>query len=83
MSDNILQNPAEHCFLITPNDSTDLTTPTRGISVAAAGALKVTTLGGDTVVIPDGALAAGVIHPLRVKRVFSTGTGATGIVGYY
>jgi len=81
--DNILQNPAERAFSITPNDSTDLTVPTRGICLAAAGDLKVTTLGGDTVTFSDGSLAAGVIHPLRVRRVWSTGTTATGIFGVY
>jgi hypothetical protein len=28
-------------------------------------------------------LAAGVIHPIAAKRVYATGTGATGIVGVY
>lgn len=69
-------------FLITPNDSTDLATHARGISFATAGALKIDDMNGNTVTIPSGALSAGIIHPLRVKRVHSTGTTAASIVGY-
>jgi hypothetical protein len=54
----------------------------RGISFAVAGALKITTTGGETVTITSGALAAGVIHPIGIVKVFATGTGCTGIWGY-
>lgn len=54
----------------------------RGISFAVAGALKITTTGGDTVTITSGALSAGSIHPIGIIKVFATGTGATGIWGY-
>lgn len=74
--------PATKVFVITPNDSTDLTQRTRAISFAGAGALVVIDAEANTVTIPSGALAAGVMHPLSVTRVFSTGTAATGIVGY-
>lgn len=77
-----LITPADGCALITPADS-DLTTYLRGIAFATAGALKVTMVNGDVVVIPSGALAAGMIHPLRIKRVWSTGTTAASIVGFY
>jgi len=77
------ESAAEHVFLITPHDVNDLAHPTVGISFAAAGALKVDTVGGETVTIPSGTLAAGAIHPLRVTRVYATGTGATGIIGVY
>jgi hypothetical protein len=71
------------CVLITPHDTNDLANAVYAISFAGAGALRVLTLDGDDVTIPNGALAAGVQHALAVRRVFSTGTGATGIVGYY
>lgn len=77
------ESPARHVALVTPDDATDLTTATRGISLAAAGAVKVTTAGGETVTIPSGALAAGGIHPIQVVRVWATGTTATGIVAYW
>lgn len=75
--------PALHVALVTPSDSADLTYTSRGVAFAAAGDLKVTTSGGETVVIPSGSLAAGLIHPLMVTRIWSTGTTATGIVVYY
>ena len=78
-----LESPSENIATVTPNDGTDLDFTTRGLSFAAAGALTVITEGGQTVTIPDGALAAGIIHPIRVARVLATGTGATGIVAYW
>jgi len=73
--------PAEGAADITPNDSADLSITTRGIYVGASGDLKVDTAGGDTVTFVD--IAAGVIHPIRVQRVYSTGTTATDIIGVY
>lgn len=74
---------AKKIRLITPHDTNDLVATTKGISFAAAGTLKVLTVTGDIVTIPSGALAAGIIHPIAVKRVYSAGTTATGIVGYF
>ncbi|VTR90823.1 Uncharacterized protein OS=Thalassobacter stenotrophicus GN=PM03_12725 PE=4 SV=1 [Gemmata massiliana] len=78
-----LESPYEHCALIVPSDSADLPFSTRGISFGAAGMVRVTMIGGETVTIPSGALAAGAIHALRVVRVHSTGTTATGLVAYW
>ena len=74
---------ASGVFLITPDNSNDLDQMTWGISFAAAGDLKIDDEEGNTVVIPSGALAAGIIHPIHATRVYATGTSATGIVGYY
>lgn len=74
---------ASYVALCTPSDDDSLANVTRGISFVTAGDLKVTTAGGDTVIIPNGALAAGIVHPLRVAKVFLTGTGAAGIVLYW
>lgn len=76
-------SPALTCALVTPNDGADLTRATKGFSFAVAGTVKVTTAQGDTVVITSGSLAAGIIHPLAVKRIWSTSTTATGIVAFY
>jgi hypothetical protein len=78
-----LGSPAHHCALVTPHDVNELEIATRGLSFAAAGALKVKTVGGETVVIPSGSLAAGIVHPLRVVQVFATGTDATDIVAFW
>jgi hypothetical protein len=79
-----LDSPAQGVFLITPSDTDELAHVTRGISFATAGDLKVVTLAGETVVIPSGALAAGVQHAIRITRVLATGSGSgMGLVGYY
>lgn len=75
--------PPNHVFLITPSDTDQLVNVTSAISFAVAGDIKVVTIGGETVVIPSGALVAGIMHPMKINQVFFTGTAATGIVGYY
>lgn len=78
-----ISDPAEHAFLITPHATDELSHVTRAISFATAGILHVVTAEGDEVQIPSGSLAAGIMHSLRVKRVISPATAASGIVGYY
>lgn len=75
--------PAAHVALVTTNDSTDLVEVTRAVSFAVAGDIKVTTVGGETVVVPSGALAAGLMHPVQWARIWQTGTTATGIVAWW
>lgn len=72
---------AQSASSITPNDTTDLTRVTRGIYVGASGTLKVDMADASTVTFTG--LAAGMIHPIAAKRVYVTGTSATGIVGVY
>lgn len=76
-----LDAPAASAMAITPSNSTDLTDYTRGIYVGGTGTLKVDMVTGGQVTFVDP--APGVIHPLRVKRVYATGTTATGIIGLY
>ena len=73
-------DPAVEAFEVTPNDAEDLTQVTRGLLVGTEGNVTVTmkSIGSGPVTL---FLAAGVVHPLRVKRVFATGTAASGIVG--
>lgn len=78
-----LNSPAVHAALVTPSDATDLVNITRYIAISAAGTIKVTTMGGETVTIPSGAFAAGQLIPLRVSRIWATGTTATGIVALW
>lgn len=66
--------------MIAPSDSTDLAQVTRALNVAAAGLVRVRTVGGDTA---DVYVAAGVAFPIRVRRVHATGTTATGIRGLW
>lgn len=76
-----IDDPSSHAVAITPSDSADLAVATRFIRLTVAGALHVTMVGGEEVTYISGALTIGVAHRLRVTRVFSTGTTATGIYG--
>lgn len=68
--------PGMGAFAITPADS-DLSTPARALWVGVAGDLRVTALNGGDVVLKA---AIGLI-PISVKRVWSTNTTASSIVG--
>ena len=77
-----MESPASDYIPITASDTENLPWHCRGISFATAGALSIVTPKGKTRIIPDGALAAGIIHPIRAKRINATGTGASDIVVY-
>lgn len=74
-------NPADYATAVTPNDSTDLGVTARGLYIGGAGNVKIHTPDGQAVTF-YGALAGSII-PVRVKRVWSTGTTATYIVALY
>lgn len=73
--------PAERLFAITPDNSTDLAYVTRGLYVGVSGNVAVHDVYGTATTLVG--LAAGVFHPIRVRRVLVTGTTVTGIVGAY
>lgn len=65
-------------FAITPSDSAaNIATYLR--VGAVGGALKVTTLGGNDIVLT---VLANEYIPLSVTKVWATGTVATGIIGF-
>lgn len=72
--------PAITAFTVTPNDDADLTRVASYLRIGGAGNLKVTTENGDDVTIPS--VLAGELIWLRVRRVWATGTTATGIVSF-
>jgi hypothetical protein len=74
-------NPAENAAAVTPHDSNDLTNVARALYVGTTGNIKIITAGGDTVTLNS--VPAGAIIPVRVKRVFSTGTSASNIVSIF
>ena len=74
-----LIDPADDGFAITPSDTEDLEVPTRYLYVGVAGNVKVDMLSGTTITWVT--LAAGVLHQLQVRKVYSTGTAATSIIG--
>jgi len=69
--------PAAAGAAVTPHDTNNIA-PTRGLYVGVSGDVKVVMLDGTTVTFVG--LAAGIVHPLTVVRVFSTDTTATNIV---
>lgn len=69
-----------HAFTVVPADGADqavLFVP-KGLYVGGAGDVKVTTALGDTVVFK--AVPVGTFIPVKVNRVWATGTTATFIV---
>lgn len=69
---------ADYMDAITPNDGADLANEALGLYVETGGDLHITTVGGSeqTVAVTDFQFL-----PLHVKKVFATGTTATGIYG--
>lgn len=73
--------PATTAVAVTPSNSTDLANITTGIFIGGAGTLKIDMPGTSAFTFTS--VAAGVYLPLRVKRVYATGTTATNIVALY
>lgn len=72
-------SPADYAAAVVPSDSADLPVATRAIFVGAGGTLTVTMVGSATPVTFTG-MGAGMIYPLRVRRVHTTGTTAANLV---
>jgi hypothetical protein len=80
----MLESPAGDFFSITPADATTFTQTTRALFVGTGGNIKIMGHGkvANTVItltnVPSGALL-----PIRVQRVYSGNTTASGLVGLY
>ncbi len=74
-------DPAYYAAAITASDSVDLANPVRAIYIGGAGNVVITTVAGNDVTFSG--LPAGMILPVRAKRVKATGTTATGLVGLW
>lgn len=70
-SDN-LSSPFTNGEDVTPNDDVDLSMVSRGLYLDVAGTVRVMLEGGYITTYES--LVVGVHHPIRVKRVFETGT---------
>ena len=75
-----LDSPADHHFLITPSDTSDIAVVPRALRVNSAGTLVLRDKAGQdmTYTVTDGEVIV-----FRPTRVLATGTTATGIVGWY
>lgn len=70
--------PATTLLEIVPSDNDDLPEVLAGLNVETPGLVRVTTKDGSTGSV---FVAAGTMFPLRITRVWATGTTATGIRG--
>jgi hypothetical protein len=70
--------PATDALLVTPNDSSDLPFITRAVYIGGAGNLAVVMHSGLVAVFVS--LPAGSLIPVRVVKVFATGTTATNLL---
>ena len=75
-----LSRPATGIEDITPSDTTDLAVTTRALNVGQSGTVRVGTADGT---VADIFVAAGIAFPLRVRRVYATGTTAGSIRGLF
>lgn len=73
-------NPADGASEITPNDSTDLTLVARALYIGAGGDIKVDLPNNDTVTFKS--VGSG-FFPVRVTRVYATGTTASDIIALF
>ncbi len=76
-----VQTSATNGFAITPSDSVDLTVLPKAISATTDGIIRCTLSGmtdGTFIDVPSSGYAS-----IRCKRVWATGTTATGLVGLY
>ncbi len=85
-------DPALYPVLVTPSNTALLSftdqfgvqhQKCRAISFVTAGDLAIKDENNATVVIPNGALVAGIMHPLSIQQILATGTAALGIVAYF
>lgn len=76
-----LESPAAGGAAITPHDSNELATWSRGIYVGTGGNIAVTMANGVDVTFT--AVPQGVILPIRTKIVKATGTTASNLIALY
>lgn len=76
-----IDSPAENAETVTPSNSVDITYVSRALYIGSTGDVKVDMKGGQTVTLV--AVPAGAILPIRVTRVYATGTTASSIIALY
>lgn len=69
-------DPAVSVAEVSPDDATDLAVIATALNVATPGRVRVTTEDGS---VGDLSVHPGTALPVRVRRVWATGTTATGI----
>ena len=77
MARNLTDTYGTRAAAVTAHDTNDLAKP-GFIYVGTSGNIKVDTIEGDTVTFNS--VAAGIVHPILVKRIYATGTTASNIL---
>lgn len=72
------RDPAISVFEIIPSDAADLAQITTALNVSTPGTVRVTTADGS---VSDITIHPGHSFPIRARRVWQSGTSATGIRG--
>lgn len=80
---NSLTSPASSAEAIVPNDAADLFNHSRAIFVGAGGSLSVELVDTPGQVVTLQNVIAGMIYPLRVRKVLASGTSATDLVCFW
>jgi hypothetical protein len=73
-----ISGPAISGFPVSPSDAADLPETTRALYIGTGGDLTVMMTTGEALLLKE--VPQGVVLPLRVTRVFQTGTTAADIV---
>ncbi len=76
-----LESPADNAVAVTPSDGADLTNTSRALFIGTSGNITVYMKDQSTAVLFTN-VPVGVL-PIRVDRVLSTGTTASGIVALW
>ena len=80
-SRGLIGQPASHAEAVSVHDTNELNAVTRALYVGAPGDVKVTMYGGDEVTFVG--VSGGTILPIRVKKVFDTGTSASSMIALW
>jgi hypothetical protein len=75
---NKLTPPGYGVVEVTPHDTNNLTSPSRGLYIGTAGDVKIMAVNGSIATFIGA--ASGSVLPIQAKRVYATGTTATNIV---
>lgn len=76
-----LTAPPENAAAIQPSDGAILGHATRAVYVGGSGTLRVEMMSGEEIVFAG--LTAGMVLPVRVQKVFASGTTATDLVALW
>lgn len=75
-----LDSPAEHAAVVVPSDTEPLPFISRALMVTG-GEVRVTTKGGETLTLPG--VSVTQVWPLRISKVWATGTDAHSIIALW